>query len=1068
MYKRIQIIISALLLVGSAFSQSLKGIVTDADNQYIAGVTVLLKDGRTAVKTDSYGTFHLKPVVKGDTVYFRHMAYNDKFIVVGQNINVKVMLEAAGHDIENIEVFSTGYQSVSKERSTGSFTHVDNKKFNEQVSTDVLSRLETGTSGLMFDRNTHANTRIVIRGLSTLNYNLAEPLIVLDNFPYEGDIANINPNDVESITVLKDAAAASIWGAKAANGVIVITTKKGQKNQAIQLDFTSNLSLKTKPDLFYTPRMSPSDYIDVEQFLYERGYYNSDINSKNKPVLSPVIELMLQKETADATAAAAIDAQIDALRRHDVRSDFDKYIYQKGVNQQYHLSLRGGTSMAAWNVSAGYDRNTDNLNAKYDRFNLRFQNQLTPFKNLSISSGITFTQSNSKVGRPGLGSISARNSVLYPYARFADDEGNPLPIVKDFRYSFIKDFGAGKLFDWTYYPLEDYKHLDNRNKLFDYLANIGLNYRLPLGFSIDVKYLYERQNNDGRNLQRENSYFVRNYVNGRAEEDTDGNMIFRIPKGGIIDYAHEARDVHNFRGQVNFDRSWGKHMLTAIAGGESRETKSAGNRSRAYGFDERTYASGKVDYLTQYPHIITGARAFIDDRTSASSTNVRFASFYANGAYTFDRRYTLSASARRDASNLFGFKTNDRWNPLWSAGLSWSVFEEGFYKKSKLSEYLPYLKLRGTYGFSGNIHPSLAAETTITYYGNSAYTNLPYARFGNYANPELKWETTGMVNTGIDFRLKNNRLSGSIEYYSKKSSDLFANVPIDYTAGIGATIVKNAAKIKGSGWDISLHSINIDKAIKWETDLNFSINKDEIVEYYRTNERASTVVGITPGISGKKGMPIYAMYSYPWAGLDPENGMARGYLDGEISADYAKLTGADALIDDLVYHGPANPRLFGSIGNTVSWRGLSATLRIAYKFDYFFRKQTIKYYSLYSSWDGHADYARRWQQRGDERTTDIPSMYYPASSQAEAFYTNAEPFVLKGDHIRLQYVGLTYNLNKAALYRLPFANIQFFANASNLGILWKANREGIDPDYDYSVNMLKPSPTYSFGLRVQI
>ena len=1057
-----------LLLAGTALSQSLNGTVIDRDSQYIADVTVLLKNGRPAVKTDRYGAFHLTPVANGDTVHFRHMAYKDHFIVVGQNTSVKVMLEATDRAIENIEVFSTGYQSVSKERSTGSFTHINNKKLNEQVSTDVLNRLETGASGLMFDRNTHAKTRIVIRGLSTLNYNLAEPLIVLDNFPYDGDIENINPNDVESITVLKDAAAASIWGAKAANGVIVITTKKGQNNQAVQLDFTSNVSLRTKPDLFYTRGMSPSDYIDVEQFLYEKGYYNSDVNSKNKPVLSPVIELMLQKETAYAKEAAAIDAQIDALRRHDVRSDFDKYIYQRGVNQQYHLSLRGGSARVGWNVSAGYDRNTDNLNAKYDRFNMRFQNQLTPFKNISISSGITFTQSNSQAGRPGLGSISARNSALYPYARFADDEGNPLPIAKDYRYSYIKDFGEGKLLDWTYRPLEDYKHLDNRNKLFDYLANIGVNYRLPLGFSVDVKYLYEQQNNDGRNLQGEHSYFVRNYVNGRAEADAAGNMIFRIPKGGIVDYAHESRDVHNFRGQINFDRTIGKHMLTAILGGETRETKSVGNRSRTYGFDENTYASGKVDYLTQYPHIITGSRAFIDDKTSASSTNVRFASFYANGAYTFDKRYTLSASARRDASNLFGFKTNDRWNPLWSAGLSWSVFEEGFYKKSVLSEYLPYLKLRATYGFSGNIHPSLAAETTIAYSVTSSYTNLPSARFANYANPELKWETTGMLNAGIDFRIKNNRLSGSVEYYSKESSDLFANVPIDYTGGIGTTIVKNAAKIKGSGWDISLHSVNIDKAIKWETDLNFSTNKDEIVDYYRASERATTVLGITPSISGKKGMPIYAMYSYPWAGLDPKNGMARGYLDGEVSADYAKLTGAGAIIDDLLYHGPANPRLFGSIGNTFSWRGLSATVRIAYKFDYFFRKQTIKYYSLYTSWDGHADYARRWQQPGDERTTDIPSMYYPASSQAETFYTNAEPFVLKGDHVRLQYVGLSYNLNNGSLYKLPFRNVQVFANASNLGVLWKANKEGIDPDYDYSENMLKPSPTYSFGLRVHM
>lgn len=1068
MKKTVQIILLWLIGACPVFSQVIQGVVMDIDNHPVAGVSVTQKKFDRHSVSNHKGEFRLLDVAVGDTLFFKHVGYQDAIFVIRSLADeVTVVLKHSNYQIDQVDVVNTGYQILSKERSTGSFTHIDNAKFNEQISTDVLSRLESTTNGLMFDRASSAKTRISIRGLSTLRSNIADPLIVLDNFPYEGELDNINPNDVESITVLKDAAAASIWGAKAANGVIVITTKMGKKNQKIQVDFSANTVVRDKPNLFYVPGMSPSDYIDVEQMLFAEGFFNNDINSKNKPVLSPVVELLVEKQSADPTRIAAIDAQIAALRQHDVRNDFDKYIYQLGVNQQYSLGVRGGSSIMGWSVSAGYDRNVDNLDAKFDRLNLRFQNQITPVKNLNITSGITFTQSSRKAGKSGLGSITSKNNALYPYARFADEQGNSLPIPKDFSYSFIENFADGKLLDWRYYPLEEHKHIDNRNNLFDYLANIGLNYRLPFGFSVDLKYLYERQSSDGRNLQGEDSYFVRNMVNGRVEELGDGTMLFKIPKGGIIDYTQDHTIVHNYRGQLNFDRSFGRHEVAAIMGGETRETRGTGNSSRTYGFNENTYIPGKVDYLTQYPHIITGARAYVEDKTWASSTNVRFASFYTNAAYTFDKRYTISGSARKDASNLFGFKTNDRWNPLWSTGLSWSIAEEDFYKQSGLMDYLPYLKVRATYGFSGNIHPSLVAENTINYYGVSPYTHLPYARFDNYTNPEMKWETTGILNVALDFQTKNQRINGSIEYYKKKSTDLIANVRMDYTAGVGTLLVKNVASMKGHGWDIALSSLNTTKKVKWQTELNLNVNKDEVVDYYSTLDRPSYYMpGITPSVAGVIGNPVYSVYSYRWAGLDPDNGQARGYIDGEPSADYRALTSADLTLSDLLYHGPATPTVFGSIGNTFSWKKLSASIRITYKFNHFFRKQTISYNNLYRSWIGHADYADRWQAPGDELKTDIPAMVYPASTQAESFYQYAEPFVFKGDHIRLQYINLSYRLKNNAWSRLPFNHLQFVFNASNLGILWKANKAGVDPDYGYSAYMLKPSINYSFGLKI--
>jgi TonB-linked SusC/RagA family outer membrane protein len=968
-------------------------------------------------------------------------------------------------DIVDVTV-STGYQSIPKERSTGSFSFIDKRKLDEQVSTDILGKLDGTISGIVFDRTTSSSPRISIRGLSTLQPSMNAPLIVLDNFPYDGDINNINPNDVENITILKDAAAASIWGAKAANGVIVITTKKGKLNQPLRIDLTASTTVIDKPNLFNKQQMNSSDFIDVEEMLYSRGYYNNDINSVNRPVLSPVVELLIKKENATPAEIVEIDNEIESLRKHDVRADFDKYVYKKGVNQQYAISMNGGSSLMGWNVFVGKDINVDNLGAKYDRMNLRYQNTLMLSKNLKLNSNLTFSKSGNRNGRQGIAEITSKGGFLYPYAKLADENGRSLPLPKDWRFGYIDTLGKGKLFDWKYYPLDDYKSIDQQGDISDILANVGVNYSFLKWFHADMLYQYERQTTSSKYLRGNDSYFSRDLVNGFTQFDGQGNAVRKVPEGGVMDYQDDAMVSHNWRAQFSFDKRSENHLFSVITGTEVRQSKAFGHTSRSYGFDPNTMTSGTVDYTATYPNLITGAFLFIDNGISSTERVSRFISVYANAAYTYKDKYTVSASARRDASNLFGFKTNDRWNPLWSSGLSWLLSKESFYSNSNFGQLIPYLKARITYGRSGNIHPSLAAVTTIRYRGNSLYTQLPYASFDKYANPELKWETTAMLNLGLDFGSKNNRLNGSIEYYSKKSSDLFANVPIDYTGGIGNTVVKNAAEMKGRGWDFLINSLNIDRLFKWNTEFNLSINNDKISKYYLASDRGSNFMLVIPTISGVEGKPAYSVLSYRWAGLDPLTGEPRGYVDGEVSSVYTDLTGVKTTVNDLVYHGSASPTVFGSFGNTFSWKGFSASVRIQYKFNYFFRKQTISYNALYANWNGNADYSKRWVQPGDEHKTDVPAMTYPASAQSEAFYQFAEPFVLKGDHIRLQYVNLSYQFEKSKLGRLPFEQLKIFLTANNLGILWRANKAGLDPDYTFSALMLEPSKIWSGGIKV--
>ncbi|OOG19622.1 hypothetical protein BWD42_06840 [Sphingobacterium sp. CZ-UAM] len=1064
------------LLAGSVNGQSIIPcqIVDQKNGKRLESINVLADNGKAKewLKSDKNGKFflnftktseriHVKISAIGysnlDTV-FNFLAASKKEVVIRlHEINTQL-------DVVDINV-STGYQTLPKERITGSFAWIDKNKLDEQVSPDILGKLDGTISGLVFDRSTNSEPRLSIRGLSTLQPSMNAPLVILDNFPYDGDVSNINPNDIDNITILKDASAASIWGAKAANGVIVITTKKGKLNQPLRMDFVANTTVLAKPNLFSKRRMSSADFIDVEKMLFSKRYYDNDIDLDSKLVLSPVVELLIKRRSASPSEIEAIDSQIERLKMHDVREDFDRYVYKRGVNQQYALTMNGGSAKMGWSAFLGSDINMDNLGNKYRRVNARLQNMIALADNLKLNSSLAFTKSARQSGRQGTGEITSKGGFLYPYALLADEEGNALPIPKDWRFSYIDTLGDGKLLDWKYYPLDDYKSNNRKENISDIIANIGLNYGFLKWFHVDLMYQYERQTNSADHLRGNQSYFVRDLVNGFSQFDSDGNLVRKVPPGEIMDYQDGTIVSNNLRGQLSFDKRSENHLFSAILGTEIRESVSLGHTSRSYGFDSGTMTSGTADYTMSFPHLITGYPLFIENGIYASEKAARFVSAYANAAYTYKNTYTFSASARRDASNLFGFKTNDRWNPLWSSGLSWQVSEEPFYLNNGIGKAIPYLKVRATYGHSGNIHPSMAALTTIRYRGNSPYTQMPYASFDKYANPDLKWETTAMLNLGLDFGLKNNRLNGSVEYYRKNSSDLFASVPIDYTGGIGSTVVKNAAKMKGWGWDIVLNSVNLDGEVKWKTEFNLSTNRDQIVKYYLPTDRGSNFMLVIPTVTGVEGKPVYSVLSYKWAGLDPQSGSARGFVNGEVSSAFTEITGPNTTVNDLIYHGSASPTVFGSVGNTFLWKGFSATIRIQYKFNYFFRKPTISYSSLFANWEGNADYSKRWTRPGDETRTDVPAQIYPASVQAEAFYQFAEPFVLKADHVRLQYINFAYQFNKGAM-RLPFEKLKVFLSASNLGLLWRANKEGLDPDYAYNDLMMAPPTTWSGGVQL--
>jgi len=1034
-----------------------RGQVSNADNGMpLAGVTVSAHNEK--VKTGHDGSFVLSVPERKGKLTFTLSGFEP------QNLEYKlpllspltVSLKEKVKEIEQI-ILTTGYQKIPKERSTGSFSTLSEEELNRQISVNILDRLAAAGNGVMVSQGTNGGeSQLMVRGLSTIS-GPKSPLIVLDQFPYDGDIKNINPNIIESITVLKDASSSSIWGARAANGVIVITTKKGSFSKAFSAELHTSLTVAQKPNLNYVPFMRSSDFIDVEQELFSRGFYENDFNSPVHPVLSPVVDL-LYKEKNGLITQDEMQREIQRLKGLDVREQYKKYMYVPMENRQYALNLESGSEKLSWSSQMGYDDNSGNLDEHYKRLNLGFQNTWKPLKSLTINSGILINQIRTKSGRYGYGSVAIKNNGL-PYMQFADAGGNPLSVFKDYNQAYKLSLGNGNLLDWNYYPLTNWQHEITTSKSTELILNAALNYKIVDGFSIEVSYQYQNSNGRSGNLNDEQSYFARNYVNLFSGINEDGSIQNAVPKGGIFSQNTSTNTASNLRIQGVLERRWSKHTINAVAGGEMRNLHNDYVNNWYYGYNPNTKSFINVNYNQRYPTLM-GTWSYLYDGNSMSETSTRFVSFYANAAYTFNDKYTLSGSARQDASNLFGLNANDQWNPFWSAGFGWSISKEKFYAVS----LLPHLKIRGSYGFNGNIDPAMVAVSTISYFATSPYTQSQMAMFTNYYNPELRWETVRMTNLGLDFSSKNQVISGSVEWFHKKGDHLFGQSPMDYTTGI-TSLLWNVAAMRGEGWDFALNTRNLDRHFKWNTALNVSFYKDQVTHYYLSNTIARQFVIPSVPISGMVGKPVYSIFAYRWAGLDPQTGDPMGYLNGEISKDYTAITSASNAVEDLQYFGSAVPTTFGNFINSFAYKSWNLDVGITFKLGYWFRRSSINYTSLFTEWNAHSDYEKRWQKPGDEQFTHVPSISYETNSSRDDFYAGSAALIEKGDHIRLQYINISYTL--PVIKKLSVNQVKLYANLSNIGILWKASKSDRDPDFNMGSFTLLPPLTFTLGLRAQ-
>lgn len=1056
------VFIVGIWTLGHAYGQQMvSGIVKDEAGNGLGHVSLRLVGTGGMIRADQLGKFEFA-LVRPDTLMVTRTGKISQriFIDPGKSRFFEIVLKERVNVLQEVEV-STGYYRIPKERATGSFEMINSDLLNRNPDPNIIERLEGISSVLQFDRSINSgefstDPKLRLRGLSTIN-SQTEPLIILDNFPYEGSLNSINPNDVESITLLKDASAASIWGARAGNGVIVITTKKGKFTQSNNLVFGSTWQLSQRPDLLYSRDYLPSaSMLDVEDKLFELDNFDASDYS----ALPEYITLLMDRKNNAISEKEFVEKR-NWLAQHDLRKDASNYLYRPALLQQYDLALNGGGSIYSYWLSSSFSKNNSNVKGNNNKRNtLSLRNQIKLTKDLDLSFGLNYAWMEAKNNGLTLQGLKVGSRELPNYTALVDENGFPISVTGRYAKDYVDQAVVNGLLDWNYVPLNEAKLRDRRSNTKDLLINLGVGYTIFDGLKLSIKYQNQRLRTDQTNVYDADSYYVRNLVNQYTQPD----LKRIIPEGAIKEGFNNEISSQSGRIQVDFNRQYGeKNAVNAIAGAELRETKSFSNPGyRLYGYNDGVLtAQSNLDYATFYPLRPLGSATVPSPPTGMVSLTDRFLSYFFNGAYTYDAKLSLTASLRWDASNLFGVKTNQKGVPLWSVGSAINLDRFDWMK----SDWINSLKFRTTYGVSGNVNNTVSVYPITSFFSDVNFvTQKSYAQLKSVGNPGLRWEKVRMVNIGLDFGLFHNLLSGSVEYYQKNASDLIGVNFMDPTTGIfektgfyQITNLMNYAKLRTEGVDLTVNA-NLDKnRLKWHGSLSFSYTANKVLDYMaNSNVTMSTMVSTPIPIVGKS---LDQNYAWQSGGLDPETGEL---LAPDGTKDYVAYMN-NAKIDDLADMGMKFPPYAGVFRNTFSYGNFSLSASVDYKFGFYFRRSTINYSQLFTSGVGHTDYLKRWQVPGDEKTTSVPVFPVDKNISRDELYVNSALMYEKGDFLRLADLQFSYRTFPGFLKN---KECRLFATVRNVAWIYRANALGLIPDMP---NVTYPNPrTWIMGFQINL
>lgn len=1005
----------------------------------LQSVSVKVKDAATGTTTDAQGNYRIT-VEEDATLVFSYLGYNTEEVNVRGKTIINVVMTLKEDALG--EVVVVAYGTVRKGESTSSTAQVNYEQFKNRPLTNIASALEgaaPGIQSLSASGQPGEAPAIRVRGFGSINAD-QNPLYVVDGAIYDGGLSNFNMEDVESITVLKDAASTALYGSRGANGVIIITTKSGKKSR-------NGLSFKVSQGI--VSRALP-EYDRVDAFEYYplmwQAYRNLLISSGQTEAV------------ASQNATNGIKAQLgynpfnvpdsDIVRTDGTLNPNAKLLYaddldwaapieRLGQRQEYSVGLTGSNDKSNYYASFGYLNEKGFLkNSDQNRFMGRLNATAQPLN--WFRAGINMSGTLTGSSRSGL---SASTRIENPFF-FARTIGPIYPV-------YLHNPATGEYI------------LDATGKrIYDQGAAMGPGLPLRPGAAYGGRHSIQENELDremySRNYTGARSFaeisFLKNFkITANISADItnfnnsiySNNVIGPNAPAGLATKENVRTTSYTFNQLLNYTKSFDLHNLSVLAGHE--------NYSRKIETSETSRTSQIVanNYELDNFAVVTSATSFID--------NYRVESYLSRLNYNFDGKYFLSASLRADGNSRF--HPDRRWETFYSLGLAWRIDRESFMANNKI---VNSLRLRASYGRVGN-------DAGIGYYPYQALYALgfnngtePGIRQSNVPNTDITWEGQKSIDAAVEFGIFKNRITGTVEYYNRISDDLIFDVPLPLSLG-GYSVFKNIGALVNKGWELQLSGDVIKRqAFTWNIGLNASTLKNEI-----TRMPADRPEIVESGSFRKLavGRSIYDYWMYEFKGVDPSDGMS---LYGANNTSLASniIKGGDTLTKlqsnaKFVYSGSAIPDFYGSLTTRLSYKGLEFSALFSYQIGgkiYDAPYASLMHNGTYgTAW--HRDILRAWQKPGDE--TDVPRLLNGEVNVISNRYLTDASF------LSVRSVGLSYNLPKEWIAKINARGARIYVNGENLH--WFSARKGMNVQQSFTgitSNVYVPAKTFTLGLNV--
>ena len=1060
--RRLQLIVVGLLccLVMMAQERIVTGTVMDGEmeGEPLIGATVSIGDGKVGqgTITDYNGHFSLKVPAGTKKLTVSYVGYESKVITLTASTNdYSIQLPADSKSLN--EVVVTGYQKIDRRKLTASVSqlNISDEAVGAVKNIDqALAGQIAGLSSVSASGAPGAPVKIRIRGTASIN-GVQEPLWVLDGIPMEGNevpavdnlndiddiyqtsIAGLNPSDIDNITVLKDAAATAIYGARAANGVIVITTKKGKEGRPV-INFSTKLTYSPKISIDRLNLLNADEKVGLELDLLNSNYTYREHKGGVANILDELGEFNAYKTGGWDALSATAQARINQLRT--INTDWNDILFRSVLNQEYNASISGGSDRSHYYASTGYYKELGVVKGvENNRYNVTLKSDFRINKILKLGLSVFANQRKQDSYMTDTGGFT--NPVYY--SRRANPYFQPYNADGGYNYDHNVQGRENEAPDFNIFEenTNTSKERIDRSVMAIFDAEFQFNKYLKL----TTQFGYQYDNYTIDRYAGQESYAMRK-AKEYASYTIDGVYKTILPDGGMTRKTQSNANQWTWKAMLEWNRRLADiHDVELMAGTEVRHTETETLTSTAYGYDARTLTTQPVLFPTeniarQYP---------LHEETHLENAYV---SWFATGSYTLLYRYTLGASVRFDGSDVFGVAKKYRYLPLYSVSGLWRAKEEKFLRNVK---WLSELSLRASYGIQGNIDKNTSPYLIGTF---QKTTILPGSvetviSAETAPNPDLKWEKTSNINLGLDLALLKNRIHLSVDYYYRKSTDLISSRKLPLETGFAYTSV-NWASMKNSGWEIGLNTQNIKtKNFSWTTSLNLGFN---------TNEVLNETVAENSTYPGREGYPVGALFAYKTAGLDADGYPLFVAKDGSIqtATEFFQLNrfGASTLTAEeqrnlYTYMGSEDPKCSGGLINNFEYKNWQLGINFMFNIGMKVRVQP-SYSPTYfdRGLNTNHDILNRWTSTNTN--TDMPALMVNTTERAAEYthfseystYSMLDTWVKNCTYWRLQSLRLGYKLPKEWLQKVGINSASVSLEGRNLLVFASNYDNYLDPE----------------------